>query len=434
MNKEQRRDCTTVLNNAIAEMKEEFGDRFSFESINLSELSRRTGISRARLRRLKKNNFSEPITVPATAKHRPSKLDGYTSVIDSLLTNGVRNSSVCLDILRKNGYTGGRTILSEYIASHLHLMPLKRQATEPQGKRSIRYSTEPGEVFQMDWGFTNVSDTLGQTYKVACFAMICHHCGQRYIEFFPNAKQENLFIGMLHAFCFMGVPKYVLTDNMKSVVIRRDLDGLPIWQKDYEAFMNTVGIQTKLCKPYHPYTKGSVERLIRFVKDNFLAGRTFHNISDLNRTALEWCNEQNSCYRKYTDSVPKIMHSKECTANLHELIKTDSVMFYLCPERKISFDGFVNYEGRRFGVPYMYSGSTARIMRNGDTIYVYSFDMKTLLMTYSVNDGRKDNYCEDQFVISQPEELPTAPVNTQVFQLPNSGENISFDKFDFDKE
>ncbi len=313
-------------------------------------------------------------------------------------------------------------------------MPLKRQATGPQGKRSIRYSTESGEAFQMDWGFTNVSDTLGQTYKVACFAMICHHCGQRYIEFFPNAKQENLFIGMLHAFCFMGVPKYVLTDNMKSVVIRRDLDGLPIWQKDYEAFMNTVGIQTKLCKPYHPYTKGSVERLIRFVKDNFLAGRTFHNISDLNRTALEWCNEQNSCYRKYTDSVPEIMHSKECTANLHELIKTDSVMFYLCPERKISFDGFVNYEGRRFGVPYMYSGSTARIMRNGDTIYVYSSDMKTLLMTYSVNDGRKDNYCEDQFVISQPEELPTAPVNTQVFQLPNSGENISFDKFDFDKE
>ena len=66
----------------------------------------------------------------------------------------------------------------------------------------------------MDWGFVEVENTSGNTYKVACFAMICHCCGQRYIEFFPNAKQENLFIGMIHAFLYMVVPEYVLTDNM----------------------------------------------------------------------------------------------------------------------------------------------------------------------------------------------------------------------------
>ena len=77
----------------------------------------------------------------------------------------------------------------------------------------------------------------GVTIKCACFAMICHHCGQCYIEFFPNAKQENLFIGMIHAFRYMGIPKYILTDNMKSVVIKRDFEGQPIWQKDYEDFM-----------------------------------------------------------------------------------------------------------------------------------------------------------------------------------------------------
>ena len=30
----------------------------------------------------------------------------------------------------------------------------------------------------------------------------------------------------------MGVPEHVLTDNMKSVVIRRDLEGRPVWQAD----------------------------------------------------------------------------------------------------------------------------------------------------------------------------------------------------------
>ena len=56
-------------------------------------------------------------------------------------------------------------------------------------------------------------------WKCACFVMVCHHCGFRYIEFFPNSMQESLFIGMLHAFSVMGVPRRVLTDNMKSVTL-----------------------------------------------------------------------------------------------------------------------------------------------------------------------------------------------------------------------
>lgn len=139
----------------------------------------------------------------------------------------------------------------------------------------------------MDWGFVNVECIDGTVFQTACFAIICHHCGQRYIEFFPNAKQENLFIGMIHAFLYMGIPERVLTDNMKSVVIRRDSDGHPIWQRDYEVFMRTVGFETHLCKPRHPFTKGAVERLVRFVKDNFIAGRTFCNLTDLNEEALE---------------------------------------------------------------------------------------------------------------------------------------------------
>lgn len=199
--------------------------------------------------------------------------------------------------LRKSGFTGGKTIVKDYISAHHYLVPAPRHAVEPQGNRGRRYSTGPGEAFQMDWGFTKVQAYDGSEYNAACFAMICHHCGQRYVEFFPNAKQENLFIGMIHAFRYMGVPQYVLTDNMKSVVIRRDLDGNPIWQKDYEQFMKTVGFQTKLCKPRHPFTKGKVERLVRFVKENFLVGRVFWNVTD----TVESRSVGERTYYKYTD-------------------------------------------------------------------------------------------------------------------------------------
>lgn len=36
----------------------------------------------------------------------------------------------------------------------------------------------------MDWVFVNVEDWGGGTYRIACFCMVCHHCGTCYVEFF----------------------------------------------------------------------------------------------------------------------------------------------------------------------------------------------------------------------------------------------------------
>lgn|SRR5574344_851169 len=422
-----------IVAKAIEQMMAEQGEEFSLEKINLAELERRTGISRQKLRSMKVNGFED---VPHAAKGRKSPatlLSGYTGILEALLKSGVSNSAVCFDRLKKSGCAGGLTTVKVYIASHQYLIPPQRHVVAPQGNRGRRYLTPPGEAFQMDWGFTRVQCFDGSEYNAACFAMVCHHCGQRFVEFFPNAKQENLFIGMIHAFRYMGIPKTVLTDNMKSVVIRRDQDGHPVWQKDYEQFMRTVGFQTKLCKPRHPFTKGKVERLVRFVKDNFLAGRVFWNVTDLNYDALEWCAEQNEAYHK-NRGIPNDEHSKHCAEVVSKLDDSMELMLYLCPERRISFDGFVNYEGRRFGVPYSYAGKTARVLRDHDQLYIYSADLQQLLTMHNVTWSRHDSFCEDQYALpEQPEEFPTMPVNTVIKQLPGASVDISFEKFNFSK-
>ena len=426
---------TDIISQAIEEMKAQMGNNFSLSQINLAELERRTGISRAKLRRLKENNFNEtPHGRFGTAK-ADTVMSGYSAFLDNLLVQGVTNSVVCLDRLKTLGFQGSLSTVKRYIKAHRHLVPAKRQLVAPQGNRGRRFTTAPGEAFQMDWGFTKVQDYDDSEYTVACFAMVCHHCGQRYIEFFPNAKQENLFIGMIHAFLYMGIPEYILTDNMKSVVLHRDFEGHPVWQKDYEAFMRTVGFRTKLCKPRHPFTKGKVERLVRFVKENFLADRVFWNITDLNRSALDWCQRQNQTYQKALTGAPVEIHNTQCANTLRTLELNASIPFYLCPERRISFDGFVNYEGRRFGVPFSYRGATARIMRKDDTIYIYSADLKQILTTHEVTWSRRDRFCAEQYAtLDQPEEFPTMPVKTAITQLPEPETSLSFDKFNFDGE
>ena len=48
-----------IIAQAIAEMEELHGEFASINEINLAELGRRTGISRAKLRRLKANGFCQ---------------------------------------------------------------------------------------------------------------------------------------------------------------------------------------------------------------------------------------------------------------------------------------------------------------------------------------------------------------------------------------
>ena len=396
---------------AIGRMMAEQGENFSLEKVNLAELARRTGLSRQKLRRMKQHNFEDTQHASKGKKASTTLLSGYTGILDELLRSGVTNSAVCLKRLQDNGFPGGKTIVKNYIASHQHLVPAQRHAVAPQGNRGRRFVTGPGEAFQMDWGFVTVDSYHGHQYKAACFAMICHHCGQCYIEFFPNAKQENLFIGMVHAFRYMGIP-----------------------QKDYEQFMKTVGFQTKLCKPRHPFTKGKVERLVRFVKDNFLAGRIFWNVTDLNHAALDWCNEQNTAYHRGL-GIPQDEHMSRCANVVSKLDESLDLLFYLCPERRISFDGFVNYEGRRFGVPYSYTGKTARVMRDGDLLYIYSADLALLLATHNVTWSHRDSFCDNQYALpEQPEEYPTMPVKTVIKQLPSPSYDLSFEKFNFSKE
>ena len=63
---------------AIEEMKAFQGDSFSLEHINLAELERRTGVSRSRLRRLKRNGFQD---LPRSTKTQRSTVQNSAVIL-----------------------------------------------------------------------------------------------------------------------------------------------------------------------------------------------------------------------------------------------------------------------------------------------------------------------------------------------------------------
>ena len=164
---EKHNDLTEIIAQTLNEMKKEQGDKFDLDKINLAELERRTGITRAKLRRLKSTGFVDQPHALTGRKADNTLLTGFTGIIDTLLLKGITNSAVCYDRIKENGFQGGLTIVKDYITSHKELVPPKRQLVTPQGSRGQRYQTAPGESYQMDWGFVEVETPSGGTFKVA---------------------------------------------------------------------------------------------------------------------------------------------------------------------------------------------------------------------------------------------------------------------------
>lgn len=403
---------------------------------NVPELMRRAGISRQRARTIAAHGFRQRPHGNAGSSRSRVMTESEKSETARLLAKGVTNSSVIFRILvERHGYAGSVSTIKRFRAAHRDLIPSPRFSVAKQGSRSRRYETAPGHMYQMDWGFINVLDTEGKASRYAVFAMVCHHCGMVYIEFFTNARQENLFIGMVHAFLAMGVPEVVLTDNMASVSNRRDPNGIPIINTRYEAFQKACGFTTRLCRPRHPFTKGKVERLVRFVKENFVPARTFHSLTDLNGQAERWCGLWNSKPHRSTGFTPVLEHAGEGLRQAREENGLmDALIPYTAPLRLISVDGFVTYEGRMYGVPFSYEGRSARVMRNGDELSILDETCSFVVCRHSVDWSHRPHYCIGQFEEHGPEESPTSPVVSFLNQYDEPGKGSPLARFDFKED
>ena len=69
MNENNSNGLQTIITQVIEEMKSEQGDKFDINRINLAEMERRTGMTRAQLRRLKKNDFQITPHAPVSYTH-----------------------------------------------------------------------------------------------------------------------------------------------------------------------------------------------------------------------------------------------------------------------------------------------------------------------------------------------------------------------------
>jgi len=210
-----------------------------------------------------------------------------------------------------------------------------------------RYETKPGEQMQFDWAeFKYEQD--GVMRKLYGFAAILSYSRMRFVTFVKRCDTPTLLRCFMQA-CeyFGGLPKAALTDRMKSVIL--EMDGkVPKWNPVFSDFMASIGMAPRVCKAYTPQTKGKVERSISFVKQSFWAGVHFTDIDDLNRQASAWCERINARVHRTTHERPLDRREREPLSPLPQAFAWER---FATEERKVSWDGYLSYDGVLYGLP-----------------------------------------------------------------------------------
>jgi transposase len=224
---------------------------------SIREIARETGVARNAVRRYLRDEEA------ARYKPRPprlGKLDPFKPYVIERLRAATPEwipATVLLTELRERGYCGGYTMLKKFMASHK-----PTAAAEPV----IRFETGPGDQ-QVDWAVIRRGDN-----RLSVFVATLAWSRAAYVEFVTDERVETLIEAHENAFfAFGGVPREVLYDNMRTVVLERHGygRGRHRFHPGFLDFARHCGFRPRLCAPYRARTKGKVERFIRYLRHSF---------------------------------------------------------------------------------------------------------------------------------------------------------------------
>jgi transposase len=322
--------------------------------LSVREIARRTGHSRNTIRKL-----TDQRTAPSFHKPlRPSCLDPYKPYLKERFENFGLSAVRLLGEIRPQGYAGSINLVQRYLKT-------LRDAKTVSGRATVRFETAPGQQAQADWAHVG-EDELGKVYA---FVMVLSFSRMLFVEFTRSMNTHELIRCHQNAFAYFGgIPSAVLFDNQAQVRLPNGE-----WNPLFADFAAHYGFSIKTHRPYRPRTKGKVERMVDYLKDNFLRGRVFAGFDDLAHQGRLWLEESNGRIHATTGERPQDLLARE------NLTPFTSVAPYVLAERhprRVDAEGYVSCESARYSVPPEHVGQRVIVVvgeqrvqvRRGDTI------------------------------------------------------------------
>jgi len=290
---------------------------------------------------------AERLPVAVRRRKAPTFLSPYLGYIQERLKAYPRlPATVLYQELEKQGYLGSLRILQE------HLQEIRRQTQEV----FLRIETPSGEQAQCDWANCGTVKIGRVRRKLSAFVMVLSYSRMLYVEFTLSQCLEDFIQCHIHAFQFFGgVPRKILYDNLKAVVLARlgaDIRFNPAFME----FAGVFGFEPSPCNVARGNEKGKVENGIHYLRVNFLSGRE-----------LQW-PEVNEQARAWLDGTANVRKHRTTNERPVDLWKNEKTCLIALPPHpydatitravRSSHQALVRFEGNFYSVPHAYAYKT----------------------------------------------------------------------------
>ncbi len=249
---------------------------------------------------------------------------------------------------------------------------IKRLRPRKTPEAFLRLTTLPGEQGQADWADFGEHSVPGGSRRLSAFVLTLAHSRAIFLQFFWSSKSQEFLQGFENGFEFFeGVPRTILIDNLKSGVVER-VGSIIRYNSSFLGFAKQYRFEPRAVNVRRGNEKGKVERSIRYIRENFFAGRTWTDIADLNTQALSWCTGA-SLNRIWEQSAgPKTVGNalEEEKKSLVPLPLEPSIRNFHIQVR-VGKTPFVRFDTNDYSVPYKYVCKTLDVYASQTTVTIF---------------------------------------------------------------
>jgi transposase len=287
------------------------------QGLNKSQIRRETGLDRATIRnyqRMDEGSFHDWIK---QKRNLPKKLSGYRNHVKDLLTKTPYLSAAQVEDRLKEDHESLPIIHSKTVYNFVQSVREEFHIPKPAKKESRVFEKLPeppyGKEAQVDFGETWMRTKDGKRKKVYFFAMVLSRSRYKYVLVTDKPFSSQTAVAAHHlAFdCFGGVPREIIYDQ-DSVFIHDENLGDYLLTGEFSAFCKSQDFKAVFCRKADPQSKGKIENVVKYVKQNFLRGREYVNTEILNRQAVAWLGRTaNAKVHSSTKLVPKEQWERE---------------------------------------------------------------------------------------------------------------------------
>lgn len=373
---------------------------------NYSELSRQLGCDRRTVKAYYEKG------APSKERKRPSRIDSFYEIIETLLSEDTPQKfyykRVLWQYLKDNhGLDVAYSTFRGYIQTISQFQSYfdgKKRTLGTIG--TVRFETDPGEQAQIDWK-ENIKFLLkdGSYITIHILLMSLGYSRYKLAKVTLDKSLTTLQDGMLEFFEELGgVPRCILTDNMKSVMlIARSHGNQGQIHPKAEQFSKDMGFRFQPCMSYRPQTKGKVECQMKIL-DEIHAYQGRLDFEELVEKVHLMILRSNVSVSQATRRIPATMlvKEKESLLPLPKQVIRDSYRVEH-PKARVLHDNTVSFQGNQYSVPPGYVAKSMTLRVIDKMLHIYD---NTKLVVVHALSGKKFNYLPAHYEAQLQKTIP----------------------------